>query len=53
MISYHEKYSNDITLENLKCSVQIYWGCVRIFAEKVTKELEVINLAFSIMYPCF
>ena len=22
----HEEYSYDITLENLKCSVQIYWG---------------------------
>ena len=27
MTSNHEEYSNDITLENLKCSVQIYWGC--------------------------
>ena len=26
MTSYHEKYSNDITLKNLKCLVQIYWG---------------------------
>ena len=26
MTSNHEEYSNDITLENLKCSVQIYWG---------------------------
>ena len=25
MTSNHEEYSNDITLENLKCSVQIYW----------------------------
>ena len=22
----HEECSNDIALENLKCSVQIYWG---------------------------
>ena len=27
MTSNHEKYSDDINLENLKCSVQIYWGC--------------------------
>ena len=37
MTSNHEEYSYDITLENLKYLVQIYWGCVRIFAEKVTK----------------
>ena len=23
----HEEYSNDKSLENLKCSGQIYWGC--------------------------
>ena len=27
MSSNHEKYSNDINLENLKCSVKICWGC--------------------------
>ena len=27
MTSNHEEYSNDITLGNLKCSVQIYWDC--------------------------
>ena len=27
MTSNREEYSNDITLENSKCSVQIYWGC--------------------------
>ena len=26
MTTNHEEYSNDVTLENLKCSVQIYWG---------------------------
>ena len=26
MTSNHEAYSNDIILENLNCSVQIYWG---------------------------
>ena len=33
MTSNHEEYSNDITLENLKCSVQIYWGCTYLFSE--------------------
>ena len=33
MTSNHKEYSNDRTLENLKFSIQIYWG-VRIFAEK-------------------
>ena len=28
MTRNHEKYSNDITLENLKYSVQICWGCM-------------------------
>ena len=27
MTSNHEEYSNDITLENLKRSIKIYWGC--------------------------
>ena len=27
MTSNHDEYGNDITLEYLKCSVQIYWGC--------------------------
>ena len=26
MRSNHEEYRNDKTLENLKCTVQIYWG---------------------------
>ena len=34
MKSNHEEYSDDITLENLKCSGQIYWGgmylCMKI-----------------------
>ena len=46
MTCNHQEYNNDINLENLKCSVQIYWGCT-FFAEKLTKELEVIKLAFS------
>ena len=46
MTSNHEEYSNDITLENLKCSVQINWS-LRTFVEKVRKEFEVIKLALS------
>ena len=26
MASNYEEYSNDITLESLKCSIQIYWS---------------------------
>ena len=37
MPDLRQECSNDITLKNLTCSVQIYWG-VRIFAEKVAKE---------------
>ena len=46
MTSNREEYGNDINLENLKCSVQIY-EVVGIIAKKVTKEREVIKLAFS------
>ena len=28
MANNHEESSSDITLENLKLSVQIYWGCM-------------------------
>ena len=27
MRNYHEECNSDITLENLKCLVQMYWGC--------------------------
>ena len=27
MADHREECSNDITLENLTCLVQIYWGC--------------------------
>ena len=36
MTSNHEDYSNDKTLENLKCSVQIYRGCT-YFCRKSNK----------------
>ena len=37
-ISNYEEYSNNITLENLKCSVQIHSDYVYL-CRKVTKEL--------------
>ena len=49
MTSNHEEYSSDITCENLKGSVQKYWGFVYL-CRKVPKEetcFEVIDLAFS------
>ena len=46
MTSNHEEYGNGITLENLKCSVQIY-EVVAIIAEKATEGREVIKLAFG------
>ena len=39
MTSNHGEYSIDVTFENLKRSVEIYWGCTYL-AEKVTKELQ-------------
>ena len=40
------EYSNDITLENRNFQYK-FTEVLRIFAEKVTKELQVIKLAFS------
>ena len=31
MASNHEEYSNDITLEKFKYSLQICWGCTYLF----------------------
>ena len=31
MTSNHEEYSNYITLENLKCSVQMFWGYTYVY----------------------
>ena len=48
MKSNHEKCNSDITLENLKCLVQIYWGCTYLC--KKSSEwtcFEVVRLAFS------
>ena len=48
MTSNHEEYGNDITFENLKCSLQKYWDCAYL-CRKSNKGtcLEVIDLAFS------
>ena len=48
MADNHEEFSNDITLENLTCSVQIYWGCTYL-CRKSSKgtSFEVASLAFS------
>ena len=45
MENNHGEYTDDIALENLKCSVQINWGFTYL-CKKVTKELEVVKLAF-------
>ena len=37
MADHREECSNDITLENLTCSVQIYWGCTYL-CRKSSKE---------------
>ena len=47
MISNHEEYSNDIGLENLNVQNK-FAQVLGVLAENVTKELEVIKLAFSI-----
>ena len=39
MTSNHGEYSIDVTFGNLKCSLEIYWGCTYL-AEKETKELQ-------------
>ena len=48
MINNHKECSNDITLENLKCLVQIYWGCKCICRESNEgKFFALDSLAFS------
>ena len=43
MTSNHEEHINNITLENLKHK---FTEVLRIFAEKLTKELDKIKLGF-------
>ena len=48
MADHHEECSNDITLENLTCSVQIYWGCTYLYKKSSEgASFEVVSLAFS------
>ena len=51
MVGNHEEFSNDITLENLNCSVytKFYWVCTYL-CRKSNEGIcfEVVNLAFSI-----
>ena len=48
MTNNHEECSNDITLENLKSLVQIYWGCKCLCRESNKgKFFALVSLAFS------
>ena len=43
-----EEWNNDTTLENLTCSVQIYWGCTYLCRKSSEgTSFEVVSLAFS------
>ena len=48
MADHSEECSNDITSENLTCSVQMYWGCTYL-CRKSSEEtsFKVVRLAFS------
>ena len=46
--SNYEEYSNNITLESLKCLAQIYWGCTYLYRKSNEgTSLEIVRLAFS------
>ena len=48
MADHCEECSNDITLENLTCLVQIYWGCTYLCRKSSEgTSFEVVSLAFS------
>ena len=48
MAGHREECSNDITLESLACSVQIYWGCTYLCRKgSEGKSIEVVSLPFS------
>ena len=48
MADHREECSNDITLENLTCLVQIYWGCTYLCRKSSEgTSFEVVSLAFS------
>ena len=48
MTNNHKECSNDVTLENLTCSVQVYRSCA-YFCRKSSEGacFEVVSLAFS------
>ena len=53
MTNNHGECSSDTTLENLKCSVQIYWGCT--YLRRKSSEgtcFGVVSLAFAEQYSC-
>ena len=48
MADHPQECSYDITLENLTCSVQIYWGCTYLCRKSSEGTcFEVVRLAFS------
>ena len=48
MANNHEKCSNNMTLESLTCSVQIYLGCTYLCRKSSQGTyFEVVGLAFS------
>ena len=48
MADNHEEFSNDITLENLTCLVQIYWGYTYLCRKSSEgTSFEVVSIAFS------
>ena len=47
MTSKHEEYNNDVILENLKCSVQIYWGCTYLSRKSNEETCFKVSLPFS------
>ena len=48
MADHREECSKDITLENLTCLVQIYWGCTYLCrSSSKGTSFEVDSLAFS------
>ena len=48
MADNHEECSNNITLENLTCSVKIYRGCMYLCRKSSDGTcFEVVSLAFS------
>ena len=48
MAGHREECSNNITSENLTCSVQIYWGCTYLCRKSSQgTSIQVVRLAVS------